>query len=114
MALISYAQRLRDHAEAEPQRPALTDEVRTVTRAELDRLACRTARALQHEGVRQGDRVTVALPNSVEFVATAIACWKGGATVQPLSSRLPKRELDAIIELAEPRVVLLEPLAVDR
>jgi len=114
VALISYAQRLRDHAEADPQRPALTDEVRTVTRAELDRLACRTARALQHEGVRQGDRVTIALPNSVEFVATAVACWKVGATVQPVSSRLPKRELDAIIELAQPRVVLHEPLAVDR
>ena len=114
MALISYAQRLRDHAAADPDRPAITDEHRTVTRVELDRLANRTARALQHDGARQGDRVTIALPNSVEFVATAIACWKIGATVQPVSSRLPKRELDAIIELAQPRVVLHEPLAVER
>ncbi len=34
--------------------------------------------------------------------------------MQPVSSRLPKRELDAIIELAQPRVVLHEPIAVDR
>ncbi len=114
VALISYAQRLRDHAVADPDRPALTDEHRTVTRGELEQLANRTARALQHEGVEQDARVTIALPNSVEFVATVIACWKIGAIPQPVSSRLPKRELDAIIDLARPRVVLHEPLAADR
>jgi bile acid-coenzyme A ligase len=113
VALISYAQRLRDHAAAAPDRPALTDEWRSVTRAELQQLSNRTARALQAKGVVQGDRVTIALPNSVEFVASVIACLNIGATPQPVSSRLPPRELDAIIELAQPRVVVDEPLAVD-
>jgi bile acid-coenzyme A ligase len=113
VVLISYAQRLRDHAAAAPNRPAVTDEHRTVTRAELDRLANRTARALLAKGVQQGDRVTIALPNSVEFLATVIACLYIGATPQPVSSRLPQRELDAIIELAQPRVVLREPLHAD-
>ena len=57
-------------------------------------------RALQAKGVVANDRVTIALGNSVEFVATVIACWKIGATPQPVSSRLPERELAAIIELA--------------
>ncbi len=113
VALISYAQRLVDHAAADPDRPALTDEQRTVTRAELDALANRTARALAQQGVGAGDVVTIALGNSVEFVATLIACWKLGATPQPVSAHLPKRELEAIIELAEPRVVVEAPLAVD-
>ena len=48
----------------------------------------------------------IALPNSVEFVAATVACWKIGATPQPVSSRLPKRELDEIVELASPQVIV--------
>jgi bile acid-coenzyme A ligase len=113
VALISYAQRLRDHALADPDHLALTTPTGSVTRAELESLANRTARALAARSVVAGDRVTIGLPNSVEFVATTIACWKLGATPQPISSRLPKRELDAIIELAAPRVVVLDPLDTD-
>src|SRR4051812_49379535 len=50
--------------------------------------------------------VTIALPNSIEFVAAVLAAWKLGATPQPVSSRLPRRELDGIVELAEPKVVV--------
>ena len=112
MALVSYPARLRTHAAAEPDRPAVTDDTRTVTRAELDRLANATARALADLGVGAGDRVTIALPNSVEFVATAMACWCLGATPQPVSARLPERELCAITELAGSRVVVRKPVAV--
>jgi len=112
VALVSYPARLRAHAAADPDRAAVTDDTRTVTRAELDRLANATARALADLGVGAGDRVTIALPNSVEFVATAMACWCLGATPQPVSARLPERELDAITELAESRVVVREPVAV--
>lgn len=110
MALISYPQRLANHAAADPGHPAVTDPVRTVTRAELESLANRTARALAALGVVAGDRVTIGLPNSIEFVATVLASWKVGATPQPISSRLPRRELDAIVELAQSRVVVLEPI----
>jgi bile acid-coenzyme A ligase len=111
--LISYAQRLRNHAESDPDHLAVTDEWRAVNRGELEQLANRTARALRARGVQEGDRVTIGLPNSIEFVATTIACWKIGATPQPVSSRLPQRELDSIIELAESRIVVLEAIDVD-
>ena len=117
MALISYPQRLADHAESDPAHPALTTdaagEQHTTTRGELEALANRTARALAAQGVVQDDLVTIALPNGVEFVATTIACWKLGAVPQPVSARLPTRELDAIIELAAPRVVVRSPLDAD-
>jgi bile acid-coenzyme A ligase len=105
MALISYAQRIADHAARDPEHLAVTDERRSVTRAELERLANRTARELQARGVVTGDFVTIALPNSVEFIATVVAAWKLGATPQPVSSRLPARELEAIVELANPKVI---------
>jgi bile acid-coenzyme A ligase len=46
------------------------------------------------------------MPNGVEFIATVVACWKLGVKPQPVSSRLPKRELDEIVELADPRIVV--------
>lgn len=79
-----------------------------MTRQELDHLANRMAHALAADGVVTGDRVTIALPNRIEFLATVVACWKLGATPQPVSARLPARELEAIIELAGPRVVVDE------
>jgi bile acid-coenzyme A ligase len=113
VALISYPRRLADHVATDPDHLALTDEQRTLTRAELEALANRTARALASKGVGQDDLVTIALPNGAAFVATTIACWKLGAIPQPVSARLPERELDAIIELAHPRVVVETALDVD-
>ncbi|HEV7525457.1 MAG TPA: AMP-binding protein, partial [Acidimicrobiia bacterium] len=123
MTLISYPQRLAQHVAADPDHPALTvltagmttggDDDGTITRAELEALTNRTARALVAKGVEQDDLVTIALPNSIAFVATTIACWKLGAVPQPVSARLPKRELEAIIELAAPRVVVDAPLDLD-
>ena len=43
MPQISYAQRIADHAAADPDHLAVTDQQRTVTRAELEALANRTA-----------------------------------------------------------------------
>jgi bile acid-coenzyme A ligase len=113
VALISYPQRLADHVASDPDHPALTYEQTTLSRAELEALANRTARALASKGVRQDDLVTIALPNGAAFVATTIASWKLGAIPQPVSARLPARELDAIIELAKPRVVVDTALDVD-
>src|SRR3954447_4299532 len=106
MPMISYPRRLADLAAADPERPAVTDEHRTVTRAELEELASDTAEAFAALGVNAGDIVVLALPNCVEFLAAMIASWKVGATPTPVSSRLPKRELDGIIELAAPAVIV--------
>ena len=104
--MVSYPRRLADLAAADPSRPAVTDEHRTVTRAELERLASDTAEAFAERGVGPGDIVVLALPNSVEFLAATIAAWKVGATPTPVSSRLPKRELDGIVELARPALIV--------
>ncbi|HVA76129.1 MAG TPA: AMP-binding protein [Acidimicrobiales bacterium] len=111
--MISYSRRLTDLATAAPDRPAITCGTESVTRAEFESLSNRMARSLQAKGVETGDMVTIALANSVGwFVATA-ACWKLGAIPQPVSSRLPAREFEAIIELARPKAVLgPEPLDV--
>ncbi len=106
MALVSYAQRLADHARAAPDRLAVVDPHRSVTRGELDALATRTAHAFAELGVGPGDLVTIALANSIEFVAAAMACWKLGATPQPVSFMAPAIEVEAIVELAGSKLVV--------
>ncbi len=106
MTLISFARRLRELAERAPEMPAVTDEKRTLTRAALDDLATRTARELSEHGAGAGSMVTIALPNSVEFVAAVIACWKIGATPQPVSFMAPHLEVEAIVDLADPVVIV--------
>jgi len=96
----------RELAEAAPERPAVTHEGRTVTRSELDRRSNRLARAYERLGVGQDSFVTIALPNGIEFFEACLATWKLGATPQPVSSRAPRLELEQIVELAEPALVV--------
>jgi bile acid-coenzyme A ligase len=76
---------------------------------ELHRHSNRIARALEKRGVKQGDFLTIALPNGVEFVEACYAAWKLGAIPQPVSWRLPHAELKALVELAETPVVIGAP-----
>jgi bile acid-coenzyme A ligase len=108
--LVSFAGRLRTLAAERPDAAALTCGATTLTRAQLDRRSDALAVDLGRRGVGIGDMVTVALPNGVEWFVAAVALWKLGATPQPVSARLPRRELEAVVALADPVVVLgIEP-----
>src|SRR3954463_13279807 len=106
MPTVSYAEHLTNLAIADPHRPAITCGDESVTRSQFDASANRLARDFARRGVATGDMVTIALPNSVAWFVAVAACWKLGAIPQPVSSRLPARELDAIVELADPTVVV--------
>ena len=93
-------------AAADPDAPAISCAGASLTRRQLEQRTNRLARAYQHLGVTPDSFVTIGLPNTVEFLEAAIAAWKCGATPQPVSYRLPARERQAIIELAEPSLVV--------
>ncbi len=93
-------------AELAPDEPAVTCDGVTLTRAELDRSTNRLARAYAELGVGVGDYVTMVLPNSVEWIQAAVACWKLGAVPQPLSARLPDAELAGLLELRPPALLV--------
>jgi len=100
---------LRELADADPAAPAITCGDHSVTRSELEARSNRLARAYEELGVGFGDFVTIGLPNSVDFYAAMIACWKLGAVPQPISYRLPAVERQAIVELANSKLVLGVP-----
>jgi bile acid-coenzyme A ligase len=93
-------------AERDPDRPSITCAGTTVSRLQLERRANRLARAYSDLGVKQGDFVTIGLPNSIEFYEATVATWKLGAVPQPVSSKLPARERQAIVDLAAPAIVV--------
>ena len=93
-------------AEIAPDEPAVTCDGCTLTRAELDRSTNRLARAYAKRGVGAGDYVTIVLPNSIEWIQAAVACWKLGAVPQPLSARLPDAELQGLVELRPPALLV--------
>ena len=89
-----------------PDEPAVTCDGRTLTRGELDRSTNRLARAYAVRGVGVGDYVTMVLPNSIEWIQAAVACWKLGAVPQPLSARLPDAELQGLLDLRPPKLLV--------
>jgi bile acid-coenzyme A ligase len=95
-------------AELAPDEPAVTCDGVTLTRAELDRSTNRLARAYAERGVGVGvgDYMTIVLPNSVEWIQVAVACWKLGAVPVALSARLPDAELQGLLGLRPPALLV--------
>jgi bile acid-coenzyme A ligase len=106
MPVLSYPAAFAALVREAPAQPAVVWEGRTFTRGALDRRSTRLARAYAERGVVAGDRVAIALPNSVEFLEAALAVWKLGAVPTPVSSRAPLAELREILALAEPKLVI--------
>ena len=94
------------HAARDPHRAALTCEATTLSCSELAARVNRRARAMQAAGVDEGDFVAIALPNGTAFIEVAFACWVLGATPAPVSHRLPTRELRALLDVLNPKVVV--------
>lgn len=107
--IISFPARLQSLAEARPDAPAVTCGDVTLTRSELERRSTRLAHELASYEITNGSFVTIAVPNSVDWFVAYGACWKLGAIPQPVSAKLPGRELAAIVELAGSTVVIGAP-----
>jgi bile acid-coenzyme A ligase len=106
--MISLGAKLAQLAGEKPDAPAVTCGETTLTYSQFHKLSNRVARGLAQHGVKLGDLVTLGLPNSTDFAVACWAIWKLGATPQPVSFRLPKSELEAIMELAQTPVVIAE------
>jgi bile acid-coenzyme A ligase len=96
-------------AEADPGRPALTCGEVTLTRAEFAERVERLAALFADRGVAEGSTVTIGLPNSTGLVESMFAAWALGAVPQPISNRLPPSERSAIVDLADPSLVVGVP-----
>jgi bile acid-coenzyme A ligase len=106
LSVVSYPRAFALHAERDPERVAIVHDERSLTRGALERRSSRLARAYAERGVGEGDVVTIALPNGIEFLEATTAVWKLGAVPNPISSQLPEKERAALVELADPALVV--------
>ena len=103
---------LKKLADEDPKRPAVTvvsagsAQEAMLTRAELDRRSNQASRLLEHRGVRQGDLVASLLGNSLEHYVATFGATKAGACILPLNPQMPAAELEQVLEVAKPRLLL--------
>ena len=98
-------------AQATPRRTAIIFEGRSVTYAELDRLADGMAAALSERRVGAGDRVAAVVGNSIEAIALIHAAARARAVLAPLNTRLTAGELRRQLELLEPALLVCDEKA---
>jgi benzoate-CoA ligase family protein len=88
--------------------------VRLVTYAELLDETNRLANVLVALGVRRGDRVLVALPDGVAFVATFLATLEVGAVIAMANPELPEADHAAQLAYTQARVLVADAALVRR
>jgi len=79
----------------------------SLTFAQLDDLANRTAQGLMDRGVRSGDHVAYLLPNCWEFVVITLAVWKLGASACPMLPALREREIPFIMAKSKSPILII-------
>ena len=94
--------------EGQGDRVALRLDDRTLRYAEVDALANRAGNALREAGVRQEERVLVALPDGPAFVAALFGALKIGAVAVPVNPELPVDNLAGIIGYSRARVAVVD------
>ncbi|MDX6741495.1 class I adenylate-forming enzyme family protein [Actinocorallia sp. A-T 12471] len=108
---VPFGVRLRELADAEPEALALVvvdagGAFRSLTRRAVDEGANRWCRALGLRGAGAGDRVALAVPNSVDLVLAALGVWKAGAVPVPVRWDLPDWERGRVLAAIDPAVVV--------
>ena len=105
---IPLHQRMREVAQEVASKPALLHRDRVVIYRELDAASDRFAAALARRGVRGGDRVTIFMPNSIEFVISFYGILKAGGVVNPINVQSKDREVRFQVEDSGAKAVLYD------
>ncbi|QEU91125.1 non-ribosomal peptide synthetase [Streptomyces kanamyceticus] len=93
-------------AAAHADRPAIVDDERTLTYAELDARANRLARLLLARGAGPERTIAVAMPRSTDLVVGALAALKAGAAFLPVDPDQPDDRVAYLLTDARPAVLV--------
>ncbi|HSW40113.1 MAG TPA: o-succinylbenzoate--CoA ligase [Acidobacteriota bacterium] len=88
--------------------PALMDSKRVLSFADYDRGVARAAGALRRRGIKQGDRVALALPNGIDLVMLLMGLLRLGAVACPVSTRLPPAGVEKCIAKINARILITD------
>lgn len=102
----SIGQMLDQTAQRYPDVPALHFGEQRWTYGELLTLVNRLAGGMAQRGVRRGDRVVMALPNSPDYVLCFLALQKLGAVVVNAGPLMGTDDLRELLRMTEPRMMI--------
>ncbi|MFE1872691.1 non-ribosomal peptide synthetase [Streptomyces sp. NPDC059496] len=91
-----------------PDRPAVSDERRTLTYAELDRESDAVSALLRSHGVVTEERVGLYVNRSVELFVAILGILKAGAAYVAVDTRYPDVRRDLMLSNSGAKVVLTE------
>jgi benzoate-CoA ligase family protein len=100
--------------EGRGERVALLCGERSVAYAELAGVVNRAGQVLRELGVRQEERVLLALSDGVEFVATWYAAQKIGAVTAEVYAFLPPKDFAYYLDYTRAGVVVVDATTLDR
>jgi long-chain acyl-CoA synthetase len=80
---------------------------RSYSYEEFDAAVNRTVRMLAVNGIAKGDKVSLLMPNSAEYIVAYFACFKLGAPAGPINSLLKPGEMAYIISNSEAKALLV-------
>jgi O-succinylbenzoic acid--CoA ligase len=89
---------LDEAAEGHRDLPALICPDRTFSYTAYRNLVCAAAERLKRLGLGEGERVALLMPNDWRYVVILMALLRIRAVVCPLNSRIPERELRALLK----------------
>lgn len=99
-----------ERAASSPDAVAVVYEGRQYSYREVNEQANRLAHWLIDQGVGPEDRVAVLLDKSAELVITALGVLKAGAVYLPIDPTYPEDRLSYILDDAEAKITLREPV----
>jgi len=109
MSLINIGDWIDKWSLLHPQKRALVCEDQFFTYKELSQRVHQFSHFLLREGIQKGDRISVLLHNSHQFLEIFFALSKIGAILVPLNWRLAGPELKFIIQDSGSRMLIFEP-----
>lgn len=98
---------LARNARKYPMSEAIVCQGRRVTYRDLDEQVTRFSHALVEQGVRQGDKVIIFMPNVVEFVVSYFAIQRIGAIVVPVNAKFTLQEVEYVAQHADAKAILV-------
>ncbi|HEU0103950.1 MAG TPA: AMP-binding protein [Mycobacteriales bacterium] len=105
---LSMAGGVREFGRSRPHAPAVRDQGRTLTFAQLDDRSNRLAQALLTSGLQPGEPVAVLSGNRAEYVEVITALAKAGLPMVPLNSRNAVADNAYALEHSGARGLLLD------
>jgi len=104
---------VRNTAQARPDRIAVIDGERKLRYAEFDALIDRIAAALQCDGVKPTDAISICALSSIEYAATFLGALRVGVAVAPLAPSSTAQDFAAMVKDSSAKILFTDDFAAE-